>query len=103
LVPPLCNAISVTSERLKEINILSITSLKTVIKKCWPRIPYYNGIIMKAIARCWLYYYSKNDDEMSSLIKELYVLFEAACDGKERADKEALIAFRGDIFNPLFV
>ena len=62
LVPTLCTTMSMISSNnpaIKEINKLAAASLTTVIKKCWPRIPLYRGLIMQSLAKTWTYYYNK--------------------------------------------
>ncbi|KAI7903912.1 uncharacterized protein BX663DRAFT_505671 [Cokeromyces recurvatus] len=105
IVPILCDSISMYSGHnpaIKEINLMAAQSLIIIIKKCWPRIPAYKGKIIQAIAKAWTYYFNKKDDTMCQLLKELYRIFEAACQGQEKADKDALVAFNPSVFEPLF-
>lgn len=123
LVPTLCIAMSMISSNnptIKEINTLAAVSLTTVVKKCWPRIPLYKGLIMQSLAKTWTYYFNKEgrylintiyadlnwhnqiDQAMLQTLKQLYQVFEAACQGQEKVDTEALIKYNPAVFEPLF-
>ncbi|CEP11213.1 hypothetical protein [Parasitella parasitica] len=61
LMPALCAAMSMTSSHnpiIKEINQLAATSLIAIIKKCWPCIPSYRGLIMQSMAKTWTCYFA---------------------------------------------
>ncbi|KAL7312154.1 hypothetical protein PS15m_007952 [Mucor circinelloides] len=105
LIPALDAAMSMISSnnpKIKEINQLAALSLITVIKTCWPRIPQYKGIVMQSLAKTWTYYYNAKDQDMCRLLKQVYQVFEAACQGQEKADREALIQFNPTVFEALF-
>ncbi|KAI7890013.1 uncharacterized protein EV154DRAFT_564793 [Mucor mucedo] len=106
IIPILCDSMSMISsnnEIIQGINQLAAESLVTVIKKCWPRIPAYEGAIMQALAKSWSYNLTNKDTKMCGTLKQLYKVFEAACQGQEIADKEALIAYNPSVFEPLFL
>ncbi|KAI9482915.1 MAG: hypothetical protein EXX96DRAFT_477003 [Benjaminiella poitrasii] len=105
MVPVICDAMSLSptyNPSVKEINVLAAKTLTTIIKICWPRIPAYRGRIFQAIAKTWMYYFNKKDETMCSLLKQLYQVFEASCQGQEKADKDALLSFNPSVFKPLF-
>ncbi|KAF1796877.1 hypothetical protein FB192DRAFT_1452449 [Mucor lusitanicus] len=105
LIPELCAALSMTSSnnpKIRDINRLAALSLMAVIKTCWPRIPHYRGSIMQALAKTWTYYYHAKDQDLCQLLKQVYRVFEAACQGQDTADREALIQFNPTVFEALF-
>lgn len=42
------------------------------------------------------------DQDMCRLLKQVYQVFEAACQGQEKADRDALIQFNPTVFEALF-
>ncbi|CEI96995.1 hypothetical protein RMCBS344292_11138 [Rhizopus microsporus] len=106
IIPSLCQSLSTVpyndSLEMRRINKLAAHGLIAVIRECWPRISTYEGIIMSSVAKCWSYYFDKQDREMLELQRQLYKVFEAACQGAEEADKEALLKYRPNVFEPLF-
>ncbi|RCI04824.1 hypothetical protein CU098_012694 [Rhizopus stolonifer] len=104
LVPVLTDALCMVSShpKLKQIHVLAAHALRVVIKTCWPRIPYYKGRIMASIAKSWTFYYEQKDQAMCDDIKQVYQVFEAACQGQHKLDQEALLSFNPTLFQPLF-
>ncbi|KAL9559956.1 hypothetical protein MBANPS3_000176 [Mucor bainieri] len=105
VIPALCAALSMTSSnnpKIRDINQLAALSLIAVVKTCWPRIPHYRGSIMQSLATTWIYYYNAKDQDMCQLLKQVYQVFEAACQGQETADRQALIQFNPTVFEALF-
>lgn len=105
IIPILCDSMAMPSNNnkdIREINELAVDSLSTVIKQCWPRIPSYRGPIMKSIAKSWSYYFGTHDQDMCDKLKELCKVFGTACQGQEKADKEALISYNPGVYEPLF-
>ncbi|KAK4511742.1 uncharacterized protein ATC70_007286 [Mucor velutinosus] len=105
LIPELCAALSMTlsnNPKIRDIHRLAALSLIAVIKTCWPRIPHYRGSIMQSLAKTWTHYYNAKDQDMCQLLKQVYHIFEAACHGQEKADREALIQFNPTVFEALF-
>ncbi|KAI8641358.1 hypothetical protein BD408DRAFT_346280 [Parasitella parasitica] len=107
LVPALCSAMAMPSNHnpiIKEINQLAATSLVALIKKCWPCIPLYRGLIMHSLAKTWTYYFAAKGkyEAMCQTLKQLYQVFEAACQGQEKEDTKALIKYNPVVFESLF-
>ncbi|KAG1450285.1 hypothetical protein G6F56_008396 [Rhizopus delemar] len=107
VIPPLCESISIQSNNnnpdMKILITIAADGLLAVIQECWPRIPAYKGIIMRSLAKSWSFHFEKQDTEILELLKRVYKMFEAACQGKEKADKEALLKYKPHVFGPLFV
>ncbi|KAI8083430.1 hypothetical protein BDF21DRAFT_337688 [Thamnidium elegans] len=105
IIPMLCDSMSMipsNNKAIQGINLAAAESLIVVIKKCWPRIPEYKGLIMKSIAKTWVYYYKSNDTKMCDTLKQVYKVFEAACQGQEKMDKEALLDYNTQVYEALF-
>ncbi|GAA5809097.1 hypothetical protein MFLAVUS_002500 [Mucor flavus] len=105
IIPMLCDSMAMISSNnrvIQGINLAATESLIVVIKKCWPRIPEYKGLIMKSIAKTWAYYHKNNDAKMCDTLKQLYKVFEAACQGQEKMDKEALLNYNTQVYEALF-
>ena len=51
------------------------------------RIYAYEGVIFRSLAKAWSFYYEKQDTDMLALLKQVYRVFEAACQGKERVKR----------------
>ncbi|KAG1293831.1 hypothetical protein G6F66_005749 [Rhizopus arrhizus] len=105
IIPPLCESVSrpASNPKMKKISVLAANGLRTVMKVCWPRIYAYEGVIFRSLAKAWSFYYEKQDTDMLALLKQVYRVFEAACQGKERADKEALLKYKPSVFGPLLM
>ncbi|KAI8886217.1 hypothetical protein K501DRAFT_331343 [Backusella circina FSU 941] len=105
IIPILCVSLAMTpgnNPKMEEMNRLAGEALGVVIKKCWPRIPNYEGEILRAIAKSWSHYYIIKEETMCNLLKQVYALFKAACQGKEENDKKALLEYNSQLFLPLF-
>ncbi|KAI9282189.1 hypothetical protein BY458DRAFT_497454 [Sporodiniella umbellata] len=104
VIPPLCDSMAMqpTNTDMKSLSKTAADSLRVVIQVCWPRIFAYRGIIMQSLAKSWSFYLEKQDTEMMETLKHVYKTFETACDGKEKADKKALLEFKPQVFGPLF-
>lgn len=51
------------------------------------RIYAYEGVIFRSLAKAWSFYYEKQDTDMLTLLKQVYQVFEAACQGKEKVKR----------------
>ncbi|KAI8335674.1 hypothetical protein EDC96DRAFT_548171 [Choanephora cucurbitarum] len=60
LIPTLCQTLNISGQ--KPLHSLALQSLVAIMRTCWPRIPFYHGQIMAAIAKSW-YEYSEIQDQ----------------------------------------
>ncbi|KAL0080817.1 hypothetical protein J3Q64DRAFT_1757634 [Phycomyces blakesleeanus] len=76
------HANGVNTDRLIRLNKLAAETLGCILTECWPRIPKYNGMILRALAEAWLVYKDLQGEEtkaICNLLQKDYQILDAIC------------------------
>ncbi|KAI7862161.1 hypothetical protein BDF14DRAFT_1859375 [Spinellus fusiger] len=83
------------SESLLLLNEKAAECLACLLEQCWPRIPFYSGMVLKTLANAWICYYDRQDSTAKTLcqwLKKDYQWLHASCHEIIKADVEALLS-----------
>ncbi|CAG8438125.1 566_t:CDS:2 [Ambispora leptoticha] len=117
LIPAISNILEIplnitSNKRILELHITAAIAFEHIIMTCWPRIPRYEGPILKAIVTSWsqTIAFEKNEKPTDNFIKfkerlqSLCRLLSFACNSHPQFqnDCQVLRNLDPDVFNPLF-
>ncbi|CAG8470263.1 13411_t:CDS:2 [Ambispora gerdemannii] len=117
LIPAISNILEIPldipgNKRILELHITAAIAFEHIITTCWPRIPRYEGPILKAIVTSWsqTIAFEKNEKPTDNSIKlketlqNLCRLLSFACNNHPnfQNDCQVLQKLDPDVFNPLF-